>query len=205
MWTHKMGEKGSNPEPGAADSSGPMTFLRRLFTFWFPARTASRSTSISASVASPRGRIAAEFREWATGLALRVRENSGTGLRVVGRLGGREVVVDPGIDGAHPGWVQLTIGVALPALKPMLVTRATCPGDFAIARIRALFDDPDLGPELRAISVGPHHIRLRLAPGASPRIVEHAVRAVGETMRIIHAAPESEPRHSCATTVPYPG
>jgi hypothetical protein len=114
------------------------------------------------------------------------------------------VVVDPGIDGVHPGWVQVTIAVALPSAKPLLVTRATRASDFVTSRIRALFDDADLGADLRAISVGPHHVRLRLAPGASPRVVEQAVHAIGDTMRTIHAAPESEPRHSCSTTLPYP-
>ena len=111
---------------------------------------------------------------------------------------------DPGLDGSHPGWVVVTIAVALPSVRPMLVTRITRASDFATSRIRALFDDRDLGPELRAVSVGPHHVLLRLAPGASPRIVEHAVHAVGDAMRIIHASPEAEPRHPCATTLPYP-
>jgi hypothetical protein len=172
-----------------------MTFLRRLFGLAVPAPIASEAT--------PEGRIAASFRTWAAANALRIGES--TGLRLSGRLGGRDVVVDPGIDGAHPGWVQVTIAVALPSVKPLLVTRVTRTPDFATTRIRALFDDADLGPELRAISVGPHHVRLRLAPGASPRIVEHAVHAVSNAMRAIHAepAPQSEPRHSCSTTLPY--
>lgn len=173
-----------------------MKFLRRLFGFATPSRFPAPTE------ASPQGRIAAAFRKWASAHDLRIREN--TGLRLVGRLGGRDVVVDPGIDGAHPGWVVVTIAVALPSAKPVLVTRATRTRDFATSRIRALFDDADLGPDLRAISVGPHHVRLRLAPGASPRIVEQAVHAIGDTMRTIHVAPESEPRHSCTTTVPYP-
>lgn len=174
-----------------------MMFLRRLFGLAPPS-----SRSQASAQASPQGRIAASFREWASAKDLHIREN--TGLRLFGRLGGRDVVVDPGIDGAHPGWVLVTIAVALPSAKPLLVTRATRSTDFATRRIRALFDDVDLGPDLRAISVNPHHVRLRLAPGACPRIVEQAVHAIGDTMRTIHAAPESEPRHSCTTTVPYP-
>jgi hypothetical protein len=169
-----------------------MTFLRRLFGLRAPAR----------SNPSPQGRIAAAFREWSEGHGLRVLAQ--TGLRISGRLGGRDVVIDPGLDGAHPGWVVVTISVALPSVQPIFVTRVSPTPDFATARIRALFDDVDLGAELRAISVGPHHVRLRLAPGTSPRIVEQAVHAVGDAMRTIHVSPESEPRHSCTTTVPYP-
>lgn len=181
-----------------------MTFLRRLLGLAFPTCSLGSGGSDRSMVppSSPHGLIAASFREWAAGRDLRIEQNAG--LRVFGRLAGRDVVIDPGIDGAHPGWVQVTIAVALPAVKPMLVTRVTRTTDFATTRLRALFADADLGADLRAISIGPHHVRLRLAPGASPSIVEHAVHAVGDTMRVIHAAAESEPRHSCTTTVPYP-
>ena len=179
-----------------------MSILRQLLALAFPAR----STAPPADLPGAAHRaIASAFREWASARGLRVLETKNTGLRMIGRLGGRDVVVDPGIDAVHPGWVLLTIAVARPAVKPMLVTRATRAPDYPTGRIRALFDDGDLGPELRAISVSPHHIRLRLAPGASPRTVELAVEAVGDTLRFVYAARESEPRHSCSTTVPYPG
>jgi hypothetical protein len=176
-----------------------MTFLRRLLGLAFPTRSMALASS---SADGAHGMIADSFREWAADRDFRIGEN--TGLRLFGRLAGRDVVIDPGLDRSHPGWVQVTIAVALPAVKPALVTRVTPPIDFATARIRALFDDADIGPELRAVSVAPHYLRLRLAPGASPRIVEQAIHAVGDTMRAIHAAPECEPRHPCSTTVPYP-
>jgi hypothetical protein len=177
-----------------------MTFLRRLLSLAFS--THSPAALPRSYPNGPHRMIADAFREWAAAHEFRIGEN--TGLRLSGRLAGRDVVIDPGLDRSHPGWVQVTIAVALPAMKPTLVTRVTRPRDFATARIRALFDDADIGPELRAISVAPHYVRLRLAPGASPRVVEQSVHAVGDTMRTIHAAPESEPRHPCSTTVPYP-
>jgi len=175
-----------------------MSFLRRLLGL---APTRSQASS-ARSPSSAHGRIASAFRDWGADRDLRTQEKSG--LRLLGRLAGRDVVVDPGIDGEHPGWVVVTIAVALPSVKPVLITRISPPIDFATSRLRALFDDADLGPELRAVSVGPHYVRLRLAPGASPKIVEHAVHAVADTMRFIHAAPESEPRHPCSITMPYP-
>ena len=176
-----------------------MTFLRHLLARLFPRYS---PTLALPPPSSPRGMIGAAFRQWAESRGLRVGET--TGLRLFGRVAGRQVVVDPGIDREEPGFVQVTVAVAFPSAKPMLVTRATRPTDFATARLHALFDDDDLGLEMRAVSVAPHHVRLRLAPGASPAVVEQAVHAVGDAMRIIHAAPESEPRHSCSTTVPYP-
>ena len=173
-----------------------MSFLRRLLGLTVSPR----------SMPAPQGgitaQIAASFRQWANARGFLVRTNSA--LSITGRIAGRDVTVDPGIDGEHPGWVVVTIAVALPSVTPIFVTRVTRTPDFATTRIRALFDDADIGPELRAISVGPHYVRLRLAPGASPSTVEHAVHAVGDAMRFIHSAPESEPRHSCNTTVPYP-
>ena len=181
-----------------------MRFLRRLLALLFPGYSSTRAFPAPSSASSPRGMIASTFRAWAEARGLRVGET--TGLRVFGRVAGRQVVVDPGIDREEPGFVQITVAVAFPSAsaRPMVVTRATRPTDFATARLHALFDADDLGLELRAVSVGPHHVRLRLAPGASPIIVEQAVQAVGDAMRIIHAAPESEPRHPCSTTVPYP-
>lgn len=176
-----------------------MTFLRRLCALLFPRFSPTRA---SPPPSSPRGEIAAVFREWAESRGLRVGET--TGLRVFGRVAGRQVVVDPGIDREEPGFVQVTVAVAFPSARPMLVTRSTRPTDDATARLRAVFDAHDLGVEMRAVSVAPHHVRVRLAPGASPTVVEQAVHAVGDAMRIIHAAPESEPRHPCSTTVPYP-
>lgn len=182
-----------------------MSFLRRWFGLFASPRTK----------ASPEGPISAQiagaFRRWATAHGFQIRTSDA--LSIKGRIAGRDVTVDPGIDGEHPGWVVVTIAVALPSVTPIFVTRVTRTPDFATTRIRALFDDADIGPELRAISVGPHYVRLRLAPGAAPSIVEHAVHAVADAMRFIHAAPErpqssksaeSEPRHSCNTTVPYP-
>lgn len=174
-----------------------MSYLRRLLSLAFSPRPSPPSDS------SARGRIERAYRAWAGSHAMRVSSASGR-LRISGRIDGRDVVVDPGIDGAHPGWVQITVGVALSSITPALVTRATRASSFAVARLRALFDDRDLGPELRALTVGARHVRMRLAPGASPLVIEHAVRAVAEVMRTIHAAPESEPRHSCTTTLPYP-
>jgi hypothetical protein len=198
-----------------------MTFIRRLLALAFPdhSKAAPRTESEPS-----QGAIARVYRQWASGRALAVHQQPG--IRVAGSLHGRQVVIDPGIDGPFPGWVQLTVAVSLPAAKPQLLTRATKATDFTTARIRALFDDPVLGRDLRAVSLNVRHLRLRLAPGASPEVIEHAIRLVGETLRAIHAAPESEPRHrstsspsspstpsspsslssvtSINTTVPYP-
>lgn len=173
-----------------------MKFWRRLLTLAYPPRLPDPSPADRA--------IAAAFVAWAHDRGLEVCHRE-KGLRVAGTVAGRSVVVDPGIDGPVPGWVQVTIAVAFPAAKPLLVTRATAAHDAATAAVRALFDAPDLGPELRAISVSLRHLRLRLAPGASPIVVESAVRAVGETMRTLHGVgTDSTPRHPCSTTVPYP-
>ena len=180
-----------------------MSFLRRLLGLPLPpAETMLSPQGPHTTQGGVAAQIADTFRAWASARGLHVRGASG--LSIVGRIAGRDVTVDPGLAGEHPGWVVVTIAVALPSVKPIFVTRATRTPDFATTRIRALFDDGDIGPELRAISVGPHYVRLRLAPGAAPSIVEHAVHAVGDAMRFIHAAPEPEPRHSCKTTVPYP-
>jgi len=182
-----------------------MFFFRRLLTLVFPT-----------PAPTPAHRaIAAAFRAWAEARHLRVVDaepSSHHCFRIAGRLAGRDVVVDPGIDGQVPGWVQVTVAVAIPDAKPLLVTRVTPIIDAATFHVRALFDDRDLGPELRAITLSPRHLRLRLAPGTSPDLVEHAVARIGETLRVLYQSPEprtdrtsaSQPRHSCITTVPYP-
>lgn len=145
--------------------------------------------------------VARIYAGWARARGLRVE--AATGLRVRGEVGGRHVEIDPGIDGRAPGWVQVTVVVALPAAPSMLVTRATPPRDELTASVRSLFDDPDIGPELRAISLAPRHLRLRLAPGAPPDVVETAVAAVARALRTLYVPP-SDPRQSCTTTAPYP-
>lgn len=189
-----------------------MMFFRRLLTVAF----SSVFPGESKAAPSPAHRaIAAAFRAWAEARSLRVVDaepHSHHSFRVVGRLAGRDVVVDPGIDGRVPGWVQVTVAVSIPEAKPLLVTRTTPITDAPIFHVRALFDDAELGPELRAITLSPRQLRLRLAPGASPDLVEHAVRRIGETLRVLYQTPEprtdrtsgSQPRHSCITTVPYP-
>jgi hypothetical protein len=134
------------------------------------------------TVGSPQHAIRAAFRAWARDRGLWIGHTND--LRILGNLGGREVVVDPGVDGLLPRWVEITVRVSLPDVKPVLVTRATRPMDLATACIRALFDDRDLGPELRAVSISAHRLLLRLAPGAAPPVVEHAVRAVADTLRV---------------------
>jgi hypothetical protein len=142
--------------------------------------------------------IARMYAGWARGRGLRIDDRPG--LRIRGAVGGRHVLIDPGIDHRVPGWVQVTVVVALPAASSLLVTRATSPRDAITAAVRALFDDPHIGPELRAISVAPHHLRLRLAPGAAPDVVEIAVAAVARTLRALYAPPPSDPRQPC--TIP---
>lgn len=183
-----------------------MTFFQRLLALVFPGPRAS-----SPSVDPAQQAVARAYLDWAQQRGLRLRAEDGAA--VIGCLHGRDVLVDPGVDGPFPGWVELRIAVALPAVKALFMTRATKPTTFATAQLHALFADSVLGPALRAISVNARHVRLRLAPHASPVVVEHAVKSVHETLRFIHAAPESWPRHSCTTrrstpstntTVPYP-
>lgn len=185
-----------------------MTFWRRLLTLAFPPKTAASAADDT---------IASIFRAWAKASGLRtVERRDGRWLRFVGRLAGRDVVVDPGVDGPVPQWVHVTIAAALPAVRPLLVTRATRPSDAASTRVRALFDDADLGPELRSVSVSASQLDVRLAPGASPALVELASRRVADALRQLYAEPEprtdsassspasGQTRHSCVTTVPYP-
>lgn len=167
-----------------------MTFWR-----WFSSSTAGPGPD-DACVSIRR-----MYRAWGASRGLAI--DDGASLRIRGVVGGRHVVVDPGVDGRAPGWVQVTVFVALPSAPNLLVTRATPVSDELTSAVRGLFDDEDIGPELRAISVAPRHLRLRLAPGASPELAETAVSAVARTLRTLYAPP-SDPRQSCTTTVPYP-
>lgn len=134
--------------------------------------------------------IARTYRAWARARGHAVSEADG--LRIRGAIAGRDALVDPGIDGRAPGWVIVTVQVALPAAESVLVTRASRASNEVTSAIRALFDDEAIGPDLRAISVASRHVRLRLAPGAPPDAVEAAVGAVAHALRTLYASPSSE-------------
>lgn len=170
-------------------------------SFWRIFSSKDRHAGPEPSSEDARAAIARMYRGWARARGLEIEQVQG--LRINGTVSGRDVVIDPGIDGRAPGWVQVTVVVALPAAVSVLVTRATPAGDELTAAVRSLFDDEDIGPELRAISVAPRHLRLRLAPGAPPDVVETAVGAVARALRMLYAPP-SDPRQSCNTTAPYP-
>ncbi len=198
MWIEK-----SRNQPGRRPTLPAMTFWRRLTSCSsFVARSGDERDSAPEpgrdEACDAIGRI---YLGWARAHGLAIEQ--GEGLRVRGSVAGRNVVVDPGVDGRAPGWVQVTVGVALPAAASALVTRATPRRDELTSAVRALFDDADIGAELRAISVAPRHLRLRLAPGASPDVVETAVAAVARALRTLYA-PTSDLRHSSTTTVPWP-
>lgn len=137
--------------------------------------------------ASPAvSRILAAYRAWAAANAMAV--GLGGRLHIEGRVHGRHVAVDPGVPGRIPHWVDVTVVAALRGTVNVVVTRVTETDDPVTAAMRALFDHPILGPELRAIVVAPRVVRLRLAPGAPPEIVELAVSCVAAALRNVFGA-----------------
>lgn len=155
-----------------------MSFWRLFSSLW--RRPPPPEPALEASVL-----VRDAYRAWARGAGHAIAERGG--VRIRGTVAGRRVVVDPGIDGRVPGWVQVTVAVSLPSAPPLLVTRATERRHPLTAAVRALFDDPHIGAELRAISVAPGHLRLRLAPGAEPVVVERAVAAAAAALRELYA------------------
>ena len=131
-------------------------------------------------------RIVHAYRAWAAENGLAV--GFGGRLHIEGKIHGRHVAIDPGVPSRVPSWVDVLVVASVRDAANVVVTRMTETTDPLCAALRAWFDHPILGPELRAIVVLPRMIRLRFAPGAPPEIAEVAVRCVAAALRNVFGA-----------------
>lgn len=130
-------------------------------------------------------RLRRAYEEWASQNGFRALEH---GYR--GRLGGREVVVRPGLDGSSPIGVEaeITIEHDEPAIFLFTPKRREDPqakSDVGEALV-PLFDDPALGA-MRSIAVIKEGVRLGFTPLTEPGLVQSAIdasiRALEERLR----------------------